>query len=249
MDLPGPRAVRTLEAMKTYGQFCPVAKAAEIFAERWTPLVLRELVCGSHRFSHLHRGVPRMSRSLLAQRLAQLEDAGIVRSAARTKGRGREYFLTPAGEEFRPLIERLGEWGQRWARSQVSADDLDPGLLMWDIRRRVKTDRLPDRRVVVQFDFRAVPKTVRSPATFWLILERREVDMCLKHPGFEIDLVVNADLVALTKAWMGDLRLADAMRSGLVRIEGPTALRRAFPGWLALSGFADVERPRGGAAR
>ena len=233
--------------MKGYGQFCPVAKAAEIFAERWTPLVLRELVCGSHRFSELHRGVPLMSRTLLAQRLAQLEDAGIVRSAARTKGRGREYFLTPAGEELRPLIDGLGEWGQRWARSQLSAGDLDPGLLMWDIRRRVNINRLPDRRVVVQFDFRAVPKTVRSAPTYWLILEPEDVDLCLKDPGYEIDLVVDADLVALTKAWMGDVRLADAMRSGLVRVEGPTALVRAFPGWLALSGFADVERPRAGA--
>jgi hypothetical protein len=184
-----------------------------------------------------------MSRSLLAQRLTQLEDAGIIRSAARTKGRGREYFLTPAGEELRPLIERLGEWGQRWARSQVSADDLDPGLLMWDIRRRLNTERLPDRRVVVQFDFRAVPRTVRSAATFWLILDHGDVDVCLKHPGFEIDLYVNADLVALTRAWMGDIRLADAMRSGLVRVEGPSALVRAFPRWLALSAFANVERP------
>jgi len=245
MDLPWPRAVRTLNRVKGYGQFCPVAKAAEIVAERWT-LVLRELVCGSHRFSHLHRGVPLMSRTLLAQRLAQLEDAGIVRSAPRTKGRGREYFLTPAGEELRPVIERLGEWGQRWARSHVSADDLDPGLLMWDIHRRVNIDRLPDRRVVVRFDFRAVPKTVRGQTTFWLILEREDVDVCLKDPGFETDLVVNADLAALTKAWMGDVELADAMRAGLVRIEGPSALARAFPGWLALSGFANVERPEGG---
>ena len=230
--------------MKGYGQFCPVAKAAEVFAERWTPLVLRELVCGSHRFGELHRGVPLMSRTLLAQRLAQLEDAGIVRSAARMKGRGREYFLTPAGEEFRSLIEGLGEWGQRWARSKLSPGDLDPGLLMWDIRRRVNIDRLPDRRVVVRFDFRAVPKTVRSATTFWLILEHRGADLCLKHPGFEIDLVVSADLVALTKAWMGDMPLAEALRSGLVRVEGPVALARAFPGWLALSGFAGVERPR-----
>jgi hypothetical protein len=147
------------------------------------------------------------------------------------------------------VIERLGEWGQRWARSKISADDLDAGLLMWDIRRRVNTDRLPDRRVVVRFDFRAVPKTVRNPPTYWLILEHRDVDLCLKDPGFETDLFVNADLVALTKAWMGDLRLADAMRSGLVRVEGPTALVRAFPAWLALSGFAGVERPRTVAAR
>jgi hypothetical protein len=118
---------------------------------------------------------------------------------------------------------------------------------MWDIRRRVNTDRLPDRRVVVQFDFRAVPRTVRSPPTFWLILEH--VDLCLKHPGFEVDLFVDADLGALTKAWTGDVRLADAMRSGLVTVEGPTALVRTFSGWLALSGFADVERPRAGSAR
>lgn len=229
--------------MKAYGQFCPVAKAAEVFAERWTPLVLRELVCGSHRFSDLHRGVPLMSRSLLTQRLRQLEDAGIVRSAAKAKGRGREYFLTPAGEELRPLIQGLGEWGQRWARSQVSADDLDPGLLMWDIHRRLNVDRLPSHRVVVLFDFRGVPKAWRAVRSFWLILQRPEVDLCLKDPGFQIDLIVDADLATLTKVWMGDVRLGEAMRSGLVRLEGRTAFVRAFPGWLALSGFAGVERP------
>ena len=229
--------------MKGYGQFCPVAKGAEIFAERWTPLVLRELVCGSHRFSDLHRGVPLMSRTLLAQRLRQLEDAGIVRCAAKPKGRGREYFLTPAGEELRPLIEGLGEWGQRWARSQINADDLDPGLLMWDIHRRLNVERLPAHRVVVLFDFRAVPKAWQTTRCFWLILQRSDVDLCLKDPGFEVDLVVDADLATLTKVWMGDVRLVDAMRSRLVRLAGPTALVRAFPGWLALSEFAGVERP------
>ena len=233
--------------MKGYGQFCPVAKAAEVFAERWTPLVLRELVCGSHRFSDLHRGVPLMSRTLLAQRLRQLEDAGIIQSAAKTKGRGQEYFLTPAGEEFRTLIEGLGEWGQRWARSQIHADDLDPGLLMWDIHRRVNVERLPAHRVVVLFDFRGVPKHWRNVRYFWLILQRSDVDLCLKPPGYEVDLEVDADLAALTKVWMGDMRLVEATRSGLVRLKGPTALVRAFPGWLALSEFADVERPRAAA--
>jgi DNA-binding HxlR family transcriptional regulator len=230
--------------MKGYGQFCPVAKAAEIFAERWTPLVLRELVCGSRRFSDLHRGVPLMSRTLLAQRLRQLEDAGIVRSAPKSKGRGQEYSLTPAGEELRTLIEGLGEWGQRWARSRTSTDDLDPGLLMWDMHRRLNLERLPDQRVVVLFDFRGVPKHWRPVRYFWLILQRPEVDLCLKDPGYDVDLVVDADLAALTKVWMGDLRLGDALRSRLVRIEGPTGLVRAFPGWLALSEFAGVERPR-----
>ena len=233
--------------MKGYGQFCPVAKAAEIFAERWTPLVLRELSCGSRRFSDLRRGVPLMSRTLLAQRLRQLEDAGIVRSVAKAKGRGREYFLTPPGEELRPLIQGLGEWGQRWARSQINADDLDPGLLMWDIHRRLNVERLPAHRVVVLFDFRGVPKAWRAVRSFWLILQRADVDLCLKDPGFEVDLVVDADLAALTKVWMGDVRLVDAMRSRLVRLEGPTVLVRAFPGWLALSGFAGVERPRAAA--
>ncbi len=235
--------------MKGYGQFCPVAKAAEIFAERWTPLVLRELVCGSHRFSDLHRGVPLMSRTLLAQRLQQLENAGIVRSVARTKGRGREYSLTPAGEEFRPLIEGLGEWGQRWARTHIDADDLDPGLLMWDIHRRLNVERFPDRRVVVRFDFHGVPRVARSPNTFWLILERPNVDVCLKEPGFEVDLVVDADLAALTKVWMGDVRLDDMRRAGLIRLVGFRELVRAFPAWLALSGFAGIERPRAVGAR
>lgn len=229
--------------MKGYGQFCPVAKGAEIFAERWTPLVLRELVCGSHRFSDLHKGVPLMSRTLLAQRLRQLEDAGIVRSEAKSQGRGREYFLTPGGEELRPLIEGLGEWGQRWARSQMNADDLDPGLLMWDIHRRLNVERLPTGRVVVFFDFRAVPKAWRTMRCFWLILDRPDVDLCLKDPGYEVDLRVDADLTALTKVWMGDVRLADAMRAALVRLEGPRALVRAFPDWLALSEFAGVQRP------
>jgi len=230
--------------MKGYGQFCPVAKAAEVFAERWTPLVLRELVCGSRRFSDLHRGVPLMSRTLLAQRLRQLEDAGIVRSAAKATGRGQEYFLTPAGEEFRTLIDGLGEWGQRWARSQIDPNDLDPGLLMWDIHRRLNVERLPVHRVVVLVDFRGLPKQWRAVRYFWLILQRPDVDLCLKDPGYAVDLVVDADLAALTKVWMGDMRLVDAMRSGLVRLHGPTMLVRAFPSWLALSGFAGVERPR-----
>jgi hypothetical protein len=188
-----------------------------------------------------------MSRTLLAQRLRQLEDAGIVRSAAKAKGRGREYFLTPAGEELRPLIEGLGEWGQRWARSQINADDLDPGLLMWDIHRRLNIERLPAHRVVVLFDFRGVPKAWRAVRSFWLVLQGSDVDLCLKDPGFEVDLVVDADLAALTRVWMGDVRLGDAMRSRLVTLRGPTVLVRAFPGWLALSGFAGVERPRAAA--
>jgi hypothetical protein len=157
---------------------------------------------------------------------------------ARPRGRRREYQLTGAGEELRPLIDRLGEWGQRWARAQVGRDDLDAGLLMWDIHRRVNAKALPPQRVVVRFDFRGVPATMRCPRTWWLVLERREVDLCLKDPGFPVDVVVSADLRALTRVWMGDVRLAEAVRAGLVRLDGTPPLVRAFPIWLRLSAFA-----------
>jgi DNA-binding HxlR family transcriptional regulator len=194
--------------MKGYSQFCPVAKAAEIVAERWTPLVLRELLCGSRRFSDLHRGVPMMSRTLLAGRLKELEDAGIVRSVARPRGRGREYDLTAAGKELQPLIECLGEWGQRWARAQLGRADLDPGLLMWDIHRRVNLEALPPERVVVRYIYRGLPATVRCPIPWWHVHVRRQVDRCLKDPGYRGDFVDSAYIRTLTRDWMGDVRMA-----------------------------------------
>ncbi|MGH7391752.1 MAG: winged helix-turn-helix transcriptional regulator [Candidatus Rokuibacteriota bacterium] len=230
--------------MRGYGQFCPVAKACEIVAERWTPLVLRELCAGSRRFGDLQRGVPLMSRTLLAQRLRELEEAGVVASVPKARGRGREYSLTAAGEEMRPVIDRLGEWGQRWARRQVRPEDLDAALLMWDIHRRIHHHRLPPRQIVVRFDFRGLPRFQVGRKTFWLVLSRRETDVCLKDPGFPLDLVVSADLEALSRVWMGDLPLSQALRHGLVSVDGPRDLARAFPDWLALSAFATVDRPR-----
>jgi DNA-binding HxlR family transcriptional regulator len=243
MDLFRVRPVSIVGAMKTYGQFCPVAKACEIVAERWTPLVLRELLCGSTRFSELQRGVPLMSRTLLAQRLRELEDAGVVASAPRARGRGREYRLTPAGEEVRSVIMGLGEWGQRWARRQIAPDDLDAELLAWDMHRRLNVDRLPAQRVVMRFDLRRVPRHQPGRRTWWLVLTRPEVDLCLKDPGFEVDLTLDADLAALTRVWMGDMPLQDALRAELIRPDGPRDLVRAFPSWFGLSLFAGVERP------
>jgi DNA-binding HxlR family transcriptional regulator len=234
--------------MKGYGQFCPVAKACEIVAERWTPLVLRELLCGSTRFSELQRGVPLMSRTLLAQRLRELEDAGVVASVPKARGRGREYRLTPAGEELRAIIVGLGEWGQRWARRTISPADLDAELLAWDMHRRLNVDRLPIQRVVVRFDLRGVPRHQPGRRTWWLVLSRPDVDVCLKDPGFEVDLAVDADLEALTRVWMGDMSLPAALREGLIRPDGPRELVRAFPSWFGLSPFAGVERPAGATA-
>ncbi len=227
--------------MSGYGQFCPVAKATEVIAERWTPLVIRELLCGSHRFNDLQRGMPLISRSLLAKRLRDLEAAGVVERRRGIDGRGSEYHLTPAGEELRPIIMALGTWGQRWVRDEVSRDDLDPRLLMWDMQRSIEIDALPDHRVVVRFRFTDVIGNL--PRVTWLILDRDEVDVCYRDPGFEVDLVVSGRLRVLIGVWMGDRSMASAIRAGELQVEGPQALVRGFPTWLRRSAFADVERP------
>ena len=227
--------------MRGYGQFCPVAKASEVLAERWTPLVVRELLCGSHRFNDLQRGVPLMSRSLLAKRMRELEHAGIVEGRGRPGRRGPEYHLTPAGEELRPIIMGLGTWGQRWARSELSRDDLDPRLLMWDMQRSIESDALPDHRVVVRFRFTDVRGNL--PRVTWLILEREDVDVCYRDPGFDVDLVVAGRLRALIEVWLGDISFSDALGAGSLGVEGPRGLAGAFPRWLRRSAFATVERP------
>jgi len=227
--------------MHGYGQFCPVAVACEVFAERWTPLIVRELFAGSRRFSEIRRGMPLISRALLTQRLRHLEDVGVIES--RPVGRGREYRLSQAGAEFHGIIEGLGNWGQRWVHGRASAENLDASLLLWNMRRRLAVDRLPDRRVVVRFDFRGVPAG-RGPTTAWLVVTRKDVDVCLKDPGHGVDLVVAADLGTFTRVWLGDVSFDQAVRSRRISLEGPRDLVRAFPGWLLLSHYAGVARPR-----
>ena len=229
--------------MKGYGQFCPIAVACETFAERWTPLILREVLAGSRRFNEIREGLPLISRTLLSQRLRQLEDAGIVRSQPVAHGRGREYWPTAAAEEFRQVLEGLGAWGQRWGTTQFDPDNLDLKLLMWNVRRRIAKQRLPARRVVVRFDFRVFPPRCRSFEVCWLILTREGTDVCLKDPGFDVDLVVTADAGAMARVWTGAVSFEQALRSGGLRVDGPRDLVRAFPSWLLLSHFAHVERP------
>jgi len=226
-----------------YGQFCPVAVACEIFAERWTPVILRSLFMGANRFNELHRGVPLISRPLLAKRLRDLEKAGVITMAPVSTGRGYCYRLTQAGEEFRPVIEGLGNWGQRWT-VRVKRDNLDAGLLVWAIRRRIALDRLPPRRVVVKFNFGGIPATKRGYRRFWLLLERTQIDLCVEDPGFEVDLYVDADLATMTKVYLGDVSFDSASRAGGVRVTGPRVLAQAFPSWLLLSHFAKVPRPQ-----
>jgi len=227
--------------MKGFGQFCPVAVACQIFAERWTPIILRELLAGSDRFNELHRGIPLISRPLLKRRLMDLEKAGVILREPLARGRGYSYRLTPAGQEFRAVIEELGAWGQRWT-ARVERDNLDAGFLMWNIRRRIALDRLPAKRVVVRFKFSGVPAARPGYRMFWLLLQRTQVDLCVEEPGFEVDLYVDADLASMVKVWLGDITFEMAKRSGALQLTGPLELRRAFPSWLMLSHFAAVPR-------
>jgi DNA-binding HxlR family transcriptional regulator len=229
-----------------YGQFCPVAKAAEVFAERWTPLILREIVCGSHRFNELESGLPKISRSLLTSRLRSLERAGVIERHPVDAGQTLGYYLTDAGAELGNIVVTLGEWGQRWVNHDVGPADLDLDLLLWDLHRRLKWDEIPAARIVVRFDFSGA-----QFKTYWLVLDHGEASVCLGDPGFETDLYVSADTVAFHRVWIGRARLADAMRDDLVRIEGPSDLVRAFPSWLAFSLFAHIHlsRRRGAASR
>jgi DNA-binding HxlR family transcriptional regulator len=228
-------------AMRGYGQFCPVAKGAEVFAERWTPLVLRELLCGSTHFSDLHRGVPLMSRSLLSLRLKQLEQIDVVE---RKQGpHGPEYHLTQAGREFAPMIRQLGEWGQRWFRSKFGREELDVTLLMWDMRRCIKAHEFPPGRICVRFGFTDLPASKRS---WWLVSDGEEIDLCPADPGFEVGLYVTTDLHTMTRVFMGDLAMKSAIASGRIELDGTRELRQRLERWLGLSGFAgigDARRP------
>ena len=223
--------------MRTYGQFCPIAIASEVFAERWTPLVVRELFCGSRRFNDLQRGLPRIPKAVLVQRLRSLEAAGVIERRESPSGRGWEYHLTPAGQELGEIVLVLGDWAQRWANVEIGLHNLDPDLLLWDIHRRLHVDRLPERRTVVQIDL-----TGAIQKSYWLVLERPEASICWTDPGFDVDLLVTADSVAVHQVHMGHLELARALRNGLIELDGPAELRRAFPSWLALSVFASRGR-------
>ncbi len=229
-----------------YGQFCPVAIAAEVLAERWMPLVIRELLLGSVRFNDLQRGVPRMSSSLLARRLRELEFAGIVERRSGPGG-GPEYHLTPAGRDLFPVVEGMGLWAQRWMRHDLAATgNLDPDLLMWDIRRTVM-DRIGprDRRFVTEFHLAgALPRRQR----WWLVFEPDTVDLCYKEPGFEVDLFVATSLRVLTQIWLGHLGLDQALREGRLRLEGSREDVAAFRSWFVLSHFAPAGAAPAGAA-
>ncbi len=228
-----------------YGQYCPLALAAEFLGERWSILVVSRLIDGCRRFNEIHRGVPRISATLLTQRLAQLEHAGIVVREPLPNGRGHEYILTEAGRALEPIIMDLAIWGQHWARDMVS-EDLDPAFLAWSMHERLNTDAMPAGRTVIEFTFSG---HVAEFSRFWLVNTDGNVDMCLKHPGFEVDVAVSADLRRFIEAWRGFRPLRAEIASGRIRVDGPSAHVRAFPEWLKLSALAVYPRCRDGEER
>ncbi len=226
-----------MDIANLYGQFCPVSMAAEVICTRWTPLVLRELMCGSTRFGDLRRGLPRMSPTLLSKRLKELELAGVIRIDRGPAG--PEYRLTEAGEELRPLVLGLGRWGQRWVESRLTLRNLDPSLLMWDIRRNLDPVPRPTGRCTVQFLYPNLPDGQRN---WWLVVENTVVDLCNSDPGYEVDLLITAELRAMTAVWMGLSRLGDEIGRGAIRLDGPPVLQRRIKDWLKLSIFAPEPR-------
>ncbi len=204
--------------MLKYGQFCPVAKTAEIFADRWSPLIIRELCSGAKMFGEFLNGLPQISRTMLVQRLRELADAGVVQMDDKTKG--RVYRLTPAGEEFRPIIQLMGEWGYKWGQGLVGPDDLDLKLLISGLSRQIDQADLPPNDLVVRFDFRGIPKGNRSPRHWWLLVRSKDLEVYLKHPGHEADVVIDADLGAFTKVWMGYVDLKAMMDGGQISMHG-----------------------------
>jgi DNA-binding HxlR family transcriptional regulator len=223
-----------------YGQFCPVALSSEVLAERWTLLVVRELLAGARRFNDIRRGLPRLSPTLLKDRLRTLERAGIVEQAVASSTRGSDYRLTTAGEELRQVVAAIGQWGQRWARD-IRPADLDPGWLVWAMHRRLNIAAMPAGRTVIEIEFGDAPQKHRR---FWLVHCDGRVDVCLKDPGFEPTVRVATRVRTLAEVWRGIRPIDAEIRAGRLQLQGAPAVRRAFPGWLMLSMFAPIKRMR-----
>ena len=233
-----------MEMTASYGQFCPVAMAAEIFCTRWTPLIMRELLCGTRRFNDLRKGVPRMSPSLLSKRLKELEQAGIVETVPRGAA-GTEYRLTAAGEELRDIVMALGKWGHRWVDSQHALQKLDPSLLMWDMRRNLDPTPIPPRRFTIRFRYPELPAGRRA---YWLVVEKSDVDLCREDPGHEVDLYVETSVRIMTMVWMGLTTIRAERDAGRLHLEGDAQAAKSMQQWLGLSPFAKEQNQRSRAA-
>ena len=206
-----------------YGQYCPITRAVEVLGERWSLLIVRDLICGSTRFNDLARGNPGLSRSLLSKRLRQLEHAGIVDHV------GEEYLLTEAGRELDTVVMQLGVWGAKWQFGDPREDELDPELLMWWVHDRLDLSPLPQPRLVLEFDF------VDQRRRFWIVRDAGGPSVCSYDPGFDVDATVHAPLATMYQLWFGQEDLRAAIRAGRIELSGREAIVRALPDVLQLS--------------
>jgi DNA-binding HxlR family transcriptional regulator len=220
-----------------YQQICPVSLASEVIAERWTPLILREIVLfGNHHFSEIQRNVGRISQSLLSQRLRTLEAAGVIERFPNPFGRGSEYHPTQAGRELETVLNELGIWAQHWI--ELRQEDCDPAYLMLTVQSLLMRERLPARPVTVRFEFTEHPKI------YWLLLDGGNPELCYNDPGRSVDLVVSVNEQAFGQVLLGRSPFADAVAQGQIRLDGPPDLVRGFPRWLGQSRFAKYAVPR-----
>jgi DNA-binding HxlR family transcriptional regulator len=222
--------------MKNYGQYCPISRAAEVLAERWTPIIVRNLLNGATTFNAIADGAPGIPRSLLTQRLHQLERAQVLSTRPNPSGRGRCYELTDAGRDLSPVIEALGTWGARWL--ELNEDHANPDFVLWAwCHDSLAADRLPPDRTVVRFEFPDQPPARRR---YWIIFQRPTAEVCDRDPGFAEDLIVQTKALTLARWHIGDLSWSTALRSGDVHVTGPTTLARQLPTWNQRSRFATV---------
>jgi DNA-binding HxlR family transcriptional regulator/putative sterol carrier protein len=213
-----------------YGQYCPISRALDVLGERWSLLILRDMLVGTTRFNDLCRGLPGLSRSLLAKRLRQFERAGIVERL------GNEYLLTDAGRGLEPIVFGIGEWGAHWTFGDPSPEELDPDLLVWWMHKRLDTSPFPGKRHVLHIRF------TDDPSLYWIVIEQGVPSVCLTEPGFEVDVTVSSDLATLHEVWLGRLPVKDAVRAGRLEFEGPASLTRRMPSVFRLSQMAEAVR-------
>lgn len=228
--------------MFRYGQFCPVAKALEVLGERWSILVVRELLLGNTQFNRLHRALPRISPTTLSKRLAELEAHELIVRKRIPGQQGFEYQLTAAGRELYPAIVQLGEWGMRWARGRMSDGELDVGMLMADIERRVDGSKLPSGQTVLRFRFTDLDEF----ADWWVKIDGDEVELCLDDPGYDVDVYFTSNLRTMVEVWMGDVAISQARATGRLKIVGRSAYLRNLREWFRLHMLSGIRPAKGG---
>ena len=224
--------------MAEHGSFCPVQMATEVLADRWTPLIVREMLLGSTRFNDLVRALPGISRTLLTQRLRHLQRHGVVEAWPSPTGRGSEYHLTPAGRDLERVVDALGQWAIEWLYDELATHDIPPTVLMWWMHRRVEPENFPPARTVLEFRF------TRPAETIWLVMERAAVSVCVQHPGGDVDLVASSTARTFGQVFHGRRRWQDAVSSGDIDVSGPPRLTRALPTFFSWSPWADLTEER-----